>query len=177
MFHNKTIKAFLKIAGSASRRWWDKDPFMQSAVIAYYAIFSMPGLLIIVISAGSLFFKPDVLTGQLYKQISTVMGVETAKQVQDMIISVNQTNKSLLATIIGLIAVLLGATGVFMELQKALNVIWEVKAKPQQSHFHCYTYQVIFFRPYIVCWFSASDLTCNHYYHCGNGRLGDESLA
>jgi membrane protein len=63
------------------------------------------------------------------------MGVETAKQVQDMIISVYQTNKSVLATIIGLIAVLLGATGVFMELQKALNIIWEVKAKPHGAIF------------------------------------------
>jgi membrane protein len=133
MFYKKTIKSFLKIVGSASKRWWGKDPFMQSAVIAYYAIFAMPGLLIIVISFGTLFFKRDVITGQLYTQISSIMGVETARQVQDMIISVSQTNKSMLATIIGLITVLLGATGVFVELQKALNVIWGVKAKPRRA--------------------------------------------
>ena len=75
----KTIKAFFKIAGSASIRWWGKDPFMQSAVIAYYAIFSMPGLLVIVISIGSLFLKKDVITGQLYTQISS--SVEKARQV------------------------------------------------------------------------------------------------
>ncbi len=133
MFYKKTIKSFLKIVGSASKRWWGKDPFMQSAVIAYYAIFAMPGLLVIVISFGSLFFKRDVITGQLYTQISSIMGVETARQVQDMIISVSQTNKSMLATSIGLITVLLGATGVFVELQKALNVIWGVKAKPRRA--------------------------------------------
>src|SRR5664279_106950 len=131
----KTIKAFFKIADSAFGRWWGKDPFMQSAVIAYYAIFSMPGLLVIVISIGSLFFKKDAITGQLYTQISSIMGIETAKQIQDMIISISQTNKSVLATIIGIIAVLLGATGVFVELQKALNVIWEVKAKPSRAIF------------------------------------------
>ena len=131
----KTIKAFFKIVGSASNSWWGKDPFMQSAVIAYYAIFSMPGLLVIVISVGSLFFKRDVITGQLYTQISSIMGVETARQVQDMIITISQTNKSVLATIIGLITVLLGATGVFVELQKALNIIWEVKAKPHSAIF------------------------------------------
>jgi len=133
MFYKKTIKSFLKIVGSASKRWWGKDPFMQSAVIAYYAIFAMPGLLVIVISFGSLFFKRDVITGQLYTQISSIMGVETARQVQDMIISVSQTNKSMLATSIGLITVLLGATGVFIQLQKALNVIWGVKAKPRRA--------------------------------------------
>jgi membrane protein len=135
MFYKKTIKSFLKIAGSAYKRWWAKDPFRQSAVIAYYAIFSMPGLLIIVISIGTLFFKRDVITGQLYTQISSIMGVETARQVQDMIISISQTDKSVLATIIGLITVLLGATGVFVQLQKALNVIWEVKAKPRRAIF------------------------------------------
>jgi membrane protein len=108
---------------------------MQSAVIAYYAIFSMPGLLVIVISVGSLFFKRDVITGQLFTQISSIMGIETAKQIQNMIITISQTNKSVLATIIGLITVLLGATGVFVELQKALNVIWEVKAKPRSAFF------------------------------------------
>jgi membrane protein len=112
-----------------------KDPFRQSAVIAYYAIFSMPGLLVMVISIGTLFFKRDVITDHLYTQISSIMGVETAKQVQAMIITVSQTNKSLLATIIGLITVLVGATGVFVQLQKALNVIWEVKAKPRRAIF------------------------------------------
>ena len=131
----KTIKAVFKIAESATKRWWEKDPFMQSAVIAYYAIFSMPGLLVIVISVGSLFFKRDIITGQLYTQISSIMGVETAKQVQDMVITIIQTNKSVFATIIGLITVLLGATGVFVELQKALNIIWEVKAKPRRAIF------------------------------------------
>lgn len=133
MVYKQTIKSFLKVVGSASKRWWGKDPFMQSAVIAYYAIFAMPGLLVIVISFGTLFFKRDVITGQLYTQISSIMGVETARQVQDLIISVSQTDKSMLATIIGLITVLLGATGVFVELQKALNVIWGVKAKPHRG--------------------------------------------
>src|SRR5659263_23500 len=133
MFYKITIKSTLSILGSASRRWWKKDPFKQSAVIAYYAIFAMPGLLIMVIAIGTLFLKRDVITGQLYTQISSIMGVETARQVQDMIISVSQTNKSLPASIIGLITVLLGATGVFVELQKALNVIWEVKAKPRRA--------------------------------------------
>jgi membrane protein len=133
MLHIKRLKPFLKIAGIASERWWKKDPFMQSAVIAYYAIFSMPGLLVVVISISTLFFQRDIITGHLYTQISSIMGVETARQVQDMIISVSQTHKSLLATVIGLITVLVGATGVFVELQKALNIIWEVKVKPRKA--------------------------------------------
>jgi membrane protein len=133
MLLKNTIKAYLKISGSAFKRWWEKDPFMQSAVIAYYAIFAMPGLLVMVISISTLFFQRDAITGHLYKQISSIMGLETAKQVEGMIISASQTNKSILATVIGLITVLVGATGVFVELQKALNVIWEVKPKRRRA--------------------------------------------
>jgi len=135
MVYKKSIKPLFKIAASASKRWWSKDPFMQSAVIAYYAIFSIPGLLVMVIFIGSLFFKSDVITDNLTTQISSIMGVETARQIQDMIISINKTDKSVLATIVGIITVLVGATGVFVELQKALNVIWEVKAKPRKAIF------------------------------------------
>ena len=133
MLYKNKIKPFFKITWVAYNRWWDKDPFMQSAVIAYYAIFSIPGLLVMVISISTLFFERDAITGHLFKQISSIMGTETAKQVQDMIISASQTKKSVLATIVGLITVLVGATGVFVELQKALNTIWEVKVKPRKA--------------------------------------------
>ena len=133
MLYKKKIKSFLKITGSASKRWWEKDPFMQSAVIAYYAIFSIPGLLVMIISISNLFFQRDVITGNLYTQIASIMGEETAKQIRDMIISVSKIDKSLLATIIGFVVVIVGATGVFIELQKALNLIWEVKVKPRRA--------------------------------------------
>ena len=55
--HEINIKSFFKIAVSAAKSWWIKDPFMQSAVIAYYAIFSIPGLLIMVISIAASFFS------------------------------------------------------------------------------------------------------------------------
>ena len=135
MLIKKKIKSFFKIAVSAAKNWWVKDPFMQSSVIAYYAIFSIPGLLIMVISIASLFIQRDAITIHLYSQISSIMGEGTAKQVQEMIVSIGKTDKSLLATIIGLIVVLVGATGVFVELQKTLNIVWEVKAKPRRAIF------------------------------------------
>ena len=135
MLITKKISVFFRIGVSAAKNWWKKDPFMQSAVIAYYAIFSIPGLLIMVISIATLFFQKDVINVHLFKQISSIMGEETANQVQGMIISLSKTNKSLLATIIGLIVVLVGATGVFVELQKSLNIIWEVKGKPRRAIF------------------------------------------
>ena len=137
----------------------------------------MPGLLVMVISIGTLFFKRDVITGQLYTQISSIMGVETARQVQDMIISVSQTNKSVLATIIGLITVLLGATGVFVELQKALNVIWEVKAKPRRAIFTVIRTRLFSFGLILSVGFLLLISLTITTLHCSHERLGDESLA
>ena len=96
MLIKKKIKSFFKIALSAAKNWWVKDPFMQSSVIAYYAIFSIPGLLIMVISIAAIFFQQDLITVHLYNQISSIMGDETAKQVQSMIVSISKTDKSLL---------------------------------------------------------------------------------
>jgi membrane protein len=109
---------------------------MQSAVIAYYAIFSIPGLLIMAISIGSIFFNRDIISNNLFTQISSIMGTETARQIQEMVKTIGATHKSLFATIIGLVVVIVGATGVFVELQKALNVIWEVKVKKRKPVFH-----------------------------------------
>jgi membrane protein len=134
LIEKKTV-AFFKIGASAAKSWWEKDPFMQSAVIAYYAIFSIPGLLIMVVSIATIFFQRDLITLHLYNQISSIMGEETANQVQSMIVSISKTNKSLLATIIGLVVVIAGATGVFVELQRTLNLIWEVKPKPRRAIF------------------------------------------
>ena len=94
------------------------------------------------------------------------MGEGTAKQVQEMIVSMSKTDKSLLATIIGLIVVLVGATGVFVELQKTLNIIWEVKAKTAQSNFHLITHPVIFIWSDSVSWFFVAYLPRHNHSYC-----------
>lgn len=129
----KRIKSYLKITVTAFQRWYDKDPFRQSAVIAYYAIFSMPGLLVVVIAIASVFFEREMISGHVYNQIAEVMGSETAKQVQTMVSSVSVNEKTLLASIVGVLTILLGASGVFAQLQVTLNIIWEVKARPRQK--------------------------------------------
>jgi membrane protein len=118
---------------AAFKGWNEKDPFRESAVIAYYAIFSLPGLLVLVITIGGYFFGRDALSGHLHSQISGAMGNDTADQVQEMMNKASRSTTSTWATIIGIITILFGATGVFVQLQKSLNIIWEVKAQPSKS--------------------------------------------
>lgn len=126
----KDIAALFK---KAFKNWWKKDPFRESAVIAYYAIFSLPGLLVVIVSVAGYFFGQDAVNGQIANQITPTLGAETAKQIQDIIVKGTESKNSMLAAIIGIFTILLGATGVFVEFQKSLNVIWEVKVDETKS--------------------------------------------
>lgn len=124
------IWALLK---ETAKKWWDRDPFRESAIIAYNAIFSLPGLLVVVITLAGYFFGQEAVSGKLHQQITGMMGGETADQIKKMIVAANKSRESIWATIIGVITIFIGATGVFVQLQKSLNSIWEVKASTQKS--------------------------------------------
>lgn len=107
--------------------WNDKDPFRQSAVIAYYAIFSIPGLLVLIITIIGYFFGKDAVNEDVLRQISGTMGNDIATQIKEMVSKAGELKTSIWASIIGVIVLLIGATGVFVELQKTLNGIWKVE--------------------------------------------------
>lgn len=118
---------------TTSQNWFNRDPFRVGAIIAYNAIFALPGLLVVVISLAGYFFGADAVSGHLHKQIAVAMGTNTADEVQRLVITSMQMKDSLWATIIGIATIIIGATTVFVELQRFLNVIWEVKASASKS--------------------------------------------
>ena len=113
--------------------WYKKDPFRQSSVIAYYAIFSIPGLLVLIINVAGYFLGQNVVNQNIMAQISSTMGADTADQVSGMLTAVSKSKSSLLGTMLSIGILLFGATGVFVELQKSLNQVWEVKSVPQNG--------------------------------------------
>ena len=115
------------------KNWNDKDPFRQSAIIAYYAIFSIPGLLVLIIAIAGYFFGQDVVNQNLIAQISETIGSETALQVQEVLTKSTTEKSTTWGSIVGITILLVGATGVFVELQITLNLIWNVKVKPQNG--------------------------------------------
>lgn len=127
------LKETGKLLKIAFKEWWDKDPFKESAVIAYYSIFSLPGLLVVIITLAGYFLGSDAVNHHLETQIAGTMGAETANQVNEMIAKASMTKNSIWATIIGVVTIIVGATGVFAQFQKALNIIWEVKADQTKS--------------------------------------------
>ena len=120
----KNIYSILK---KALKVWWAKDPFRESAIIAYYAIFALPGLLVVIITSAGYFFGNDAVNNHITAQFTSTMGVDTAEQIQNIILQASEAKNSALATIIGIIIMIVGATTVFAQFQKSLNTIWEVK--------------------------------------------------
>jgi len=127
------IKNLGKLFKITLSEWINKDPFRQSAVIAYYAIFSIPGLLFLIITITGYFFEKDIVNQSILAQVSSTMGADTAAQIKEMLINASQSKSTVLGSIIGIIILLVGATGVFVELQKTLNIIWQVKVVPQKG--------------------------------------------
>jgi membrane protein len=138
MFRGMSKKKFRfkdlpKIFKAAFKSWNAKDPFRESAVISYYAVFSMPALLAIVVAIAGFAFGHEAVTGQLSDQIGAAMSPDTAEQVEDMVAKASEKQSSIWATVIGVITLIFGATGVFVQLQKSLDRIWEVKPDPKKG--------------------------------------------
>ncbi|HEU5148468.1 MAG TPA: YihY/virulence factor BrkB family protein [Chryseosolibacter sp.] len=126
-FFRRVWKSLKKTAKS----FGDLEPFNMSIVIAYYTIFSLPGLLVIIVSIAGYFFGQEAVTGQVTQQIGGVIGGNTASDIEKIIARAAVNEKTTLASILGVATLLFGATGVFYNLQQIFNKIWEVKPKPK----------------------------------------------
>jgi membrane protein len=104
--------------------WVDDYAPSMGAALAFYTIFSITPLLLIVISLAGLFFGEQAARGEIIAQLSGLLGPESAKTVQTLLESLNRPEAGILGTVVGVGALVVGATTVFGELQDALNRIW-----------------------------------------------------
>jgi membrane protein len=111
-----------------------EDKVMKySASLAYYTVFSIAPLLVIVISVSSIFFGREAVQGQIFDQINGLVGDEAAIQIQEMIGKTHRTGQSFIASVISGIILVIGATGIFTEIQDSINSIWGLKSKPKRG--------------------------------------------
>jgi membrane protein len=112
----------------------DANPFQMGAALAYYAVFALPPMIIIIINATGLFYGKSAVEGEIYVFMKDYIGAKGALEVQKMVSNISQTEGLTFTTFVGLVALLIAATGVFISMQNSLNYIWGVKPKPKNEY-------------------------------------------
>ncbi len=111
---------------------FSKDKVMKMAAsLAYATVFALPGLLIIVIWVTSIFYSPSEVQGRLLSQMTDLIGTKAVIQVQEVLINTKFDYTSLWAKILGIVTIVLSATGAFGEIQDSINTIWGLKTRPR----------------------------------------------
>lgn len=117
-----------------------------SAALAYYTIFALTPLIIIVISAASIFFGNKINPGtELFGQISEMVGADAANQLRGFVENANLTGKSTIGLIVGVVTLVVGSTAIFVEIQDSINLIWQVKAVPKKGWLKMLTNRLLSF--------------------------------
>jgi len=111
----------------------DDNALKLSAALSYYTIFSLPPLLIIIISLSGIIFGANAVRGEIFAQINGLVGSDAALQIQETIKNVKLSNNNSYASVFGIIILLVGASGVFAEIQDSINYIWGIEAKPKRG--------------------------------------------
>jgi len=110
------------------RKWISHNPLDLSAVVSYFAIFALPGLIIIIVAVASIGFGESEAEGKVASKISNFIGVNTGPQIQTLILEVNSRKDSIISSFFGISFLIFIASGVFTAVQRALNVIVEAPA-------------------------------------------------
>jgi membrane protein len=126
-----SVKSGFDMIKETFKGWQEDGALDLGAALAYYAIFSLAPLLLIVIAVASLVWGRGAVQGQLVGELRGLVGEQGGQAIQTMVANAGkQKGSGVLATIIGVVTILFGATGVFVQLQTSLDRIWNVEPKP-----------------------------------------------
>jgi membrane protein len=128
-----SFKGMIEVLKNAFTGFSDDKVTKLSGSLAYYTVFSMAPLLIVIISLCGWFLGREAVEGKIYNQLTSFVGSDTAAQLQEIIKNASLAGKSRIAAIIGGITLLVGSTTVFAEIQDSINQIWGLKPKPKRG--------------------------------------------
>ena len=121
------------VLSKAANAWIDDHAQSMGAALSYYTVFSIAPLLLIAISVAGLVFGQDAARGAVVDQLQGLIGQNGAQAIQDLLKNVSKPSSGIVATVTGIVVLVIGATSVFAELQDDLNRIWQVPTKRKVS--------------------------------------------
>ncbi|MBN9384380.1 MAG: YihY/virulence factor BrkB family protein [Chitinophagaceae bacterium] len=129
----KKLSDYWKVLKKAAVEFDSDNGFKLAASLSYSTIFAMGPLLILVISLAGIFLGQDAVEGRIYHQIKGLVGSAAALQIQDIIRNIQDSRHTVMGAVIGGVILLVGATGVFTEIQGSINYMWSIQAKPKKG--------------------------------------------
>jgi membrane protein len=131
--HGSRAQQAWQLTKAAVDAWIDDFAPSMGAAIAYYTIFSIAPMLVIAIAVAGFIFGQDAAQGEIVSQLRSLIGTDGAVAVQGLIKSANEPTGGIIATILSIITLVIGATAVFAELQSALDRIWRVPVAAKEN--------------------------------------------
>jgi membrane protein len=128
-FFKRSWQVFVK----SFNHFIDLNGLKLSAALSYYAVFSIGPLLIVVISLAGIFFGRMAVEGKVYYEISGLVGSDTALQIQNIIRNTQESNHGKMSGMIGTIILIIGASGVFSEIQSSINFLWSISPPKKKA--------------------------------------------
>lgn len=132
---NVSLRGIWEVLRNCFKGFSEDKVTKLSASLAYYTVFSLAPLLIVIVFLCSIFFGREAIEGSIYGQMRSFVGRDAAIQLQEIVKNAAISGKGNLAAIIGVITLLVGATTVFAEIQDSINTIWGLKVKPKAGWF------------------------------------------
>lgn len=127
------VSRWWPLVRQAAAAWSDDYAPSMGAALAYYTLFSMAPLLLIVISVAGVVFGQEAARGEIFWQLQGMLGRDGAEAIQGLLKSVSEPAEGALATVVGVVLLAVGATSVFAELQESLDRIWRAPARNRTS--------------------------------------------
>lgn len=124
------LKTVISLLKETFTQWQEDKAPTLAAALAYYTVFSLAPLLIIVIAIAGLAFGAEAAQGQIVTQLQSLIGKDGAETVQELIVNASHPKSGAIATLVGFATLLWGASNVFTNLKEALNTIWNVTPPP-----------------------------------------------
>lgn len=127
------FKTHFNILKNTGMKFGDEDALKYSASLAYYTVFALGPILVLMISLAGVFYGEDAIEGRVYSELREFIGSSAATQIQDLIKNLSLSGKSTMALIISAVTLLLTATTVFGDIQNSINKIWRVRPKVKKG--------------------------------------------
>ena len=125
----------IKLIKDSFAHFLDSDPFQEGAALAYYTMFSLIPVIIIIISFLDLFFSQQTVTGEVFNLFKDLLGEDAAAQIQNTIKDQHSNHNSIMTSMIGFITVAFASSGVLSQIHDSFNRIWNLKAKVKNNIF------------------------------------------